>query len=74
MELYLNWLDKNERTQGEESPIGLILCADKSDEHIKLLTLDKGNIRVAQYLTALPAKKLLQQKLKQAIKIANKKF
>jgi predicted nuclease of restriction endonuclease-like (RecB) superfamily len=74
MELYLNWLDKNERAQGEESPIGLILCADKSDEHIKLLTLDKGNIRVAQYLTALPAKKLLQQKLKQAIKIANKKF
>jgi predicted nuclease of restriction endonuclease-like (RecB) superfamily len=74
MELYLNWLDQNERAEGEESPIGLILCADKSDEHIKLLTLDKGNIRVAQYLTALPSKALLQQKLKQAIQIANKKF
>lgn len=74
MELYLNWLDKNEKSPGEESPIGLILCAGKSDEHIKLLTLDKGNIRVAQYLTALPPKKLLQQKLKQAIRIANKRF
>ncbi len=74
MELYLNWLNENEKTSGEETPIGLILGADKSEEHIKLLTLDKGNIRVAQYLTALPSKKLLQQKLKQAIRIANKKF
>ncbi|UXE68053.1 MAG: DUF1016 family protein [Chryseotalea sp. WA131a] len=74
MELYLNWLEKNEKAEGEETPIGLILCADKSDEHIQLLTLDKGNIRVAQYLTALPSKKLLQQKLKQAIRLANKRF
>jgi predicted nuclease of restriction endonuclease-like (RecB) superfamily len=74
MELYLNWLDKNEKSLGEETPIGLILCSGKSNEHIKLLTLDKGNIRVAQYLTALPSKKLLQQKLKQAIRIANKRF
>jgi predicted nuclease of restriction endonuclease-like (RecB) superfamily len=74
MELYLNWLDKNEKSDGEETPIGLILCTGKSDEHIKLLTLDKGNIRVAQYLTALPSKKLLQQKLKQAIRLANKRF
>ncbi len=74
MELYLNWLDKNEKSPGEETPIGLILCADKSDEHIKLLTLENGNIRVAQYLTALPSKKILQQKLKQAVRLANKKF
>ena len=74
MELYLNWLDKYEKTPGEETPIGLILCAGKSDEHIRLLTLNKGNIRVAQYLTALPSKKILQLKLKQAIQIANKRF
>lgn len=74
MKLYLNWLDKNEKSAGEETPIGLILCTGKSDEHIKLLTLDKGNIRVAQYPTALPSKKLLQQKLTQAIRIANKRF
>ena len=34
MELYLRWLEKYERQPGEESPIGLILCADKSDEHM----------------------------------------
>ncbi|MDX2130360.1 MAG: PDDEXK nuclease domain-containing protein [Chloroherpetonaceae bacterium] len=63
MELYLKWLNKYEKKEHEESPIGLILCADKSQEHIELLELDKGNIRVAQYYTILPSKKLLQEKL-----------
>ena len=67
MELYLNWLSKYEQKENEQAPIGLILCADKSQEHIELLELNKGSIRVAQYLTALPSKKLLQQKLHKAI-------
>ena len=29
MELYLKWLDRYERKEGEEKPIGLILCAGK---------------------------------------------
>ncbi|MBS1644634.1 MAG: DUF1016 family protein [Bacteroidetes bacterium] len=70
MELYLNWLSKYEQKENEQAPIGLILCADKSQEHIELLELNKGNIRVAQYLTALPSKKLLQQKLHKAIQLA----
>ena len=49
--------------QGEESPLGLILCSDKSDEHIELLQLDRSGIRVAAYLTELPPKQLLEQKL-----------
>lgn len=67
MELYLKWLEKHEMKNGEELPIGLILCADKSDEHIELLQLQNGNIRVAQYLTALPSKKLLKEKLHKAV-------
>lgn len=70
MELYLNWLEKHERTESEESPIGLILCADKSEEHIELLALNRGNIRVANYMTELPSKKLWQQKLHNALKQA----
>ena len=27
MELYLRWLEKHEMQEGEEQPIGLILCA-----------------------------------------------
>lgn len=70
MELYLRWLDKYERKPGEEHPIGLILCVGKSDERIELLELSKNGIRVAQYLTQLPTRKVLEEKLHQAIRLA----
>ena len=67
VEFYLRWLNKYERQPGEEAPMGLILCAEKSDERIELLELEKSGIRVAEYLTELPPKKLLQQRLHEAI-------
>ncbi len=70
MEFYLRWLEKYEHQRGEDSPIGLILCAGKSEEQIKLLQLDKSGIRVAAYLTELPPRKLLQKKLHEAILLA----
>ncbi|MCP4132538.1 MAG: DUF1016 domain-containing protein, partial [bacterium] len=70
MELYLSWLEEYEMQEGEESPIGLILCSDKSEEVIKLLKLDKSGIHVAQYLTELPEKKLFKKKLHEAVKRA----
>ena len=36
MELYLRWLDRYERQQGEEKPIGLILCAGKKRETVEV--------------------------------------
>ncbi len=74
MELYLRWLEKNEMQSGEEIPIGLILCAEGNKEQIELLQLDKAGIKVAEYLTELPDKKLLQQKLHQAIEISKKQI
>lgn len=71
MELYLRWLEKNEQKEGENKPIGLILCSEKSAEQIKYLTLDTDeHIKVAEYLTQLPEKKLLLEKLEKAIAIA----
>ena len=70
MELYLRWLEKYEMADGENLPIGLILCSGKNEEHIELLQLDKSNIRVADYLTKLPNMKLLEAKLKQSIERA----
>jgi len=67
MELYLRWLTKYEREAGEEPPLGLILCAEGSREQIELLELDKSGIHVAEYLTELPPKSLLKQKLHNAI-------
>jgi predicted nuclease of restriction endonuclease-like (RecB) superfamily len=67
MELYLRWLDRHERKTGEESPIGIILCTAKDHGRIELLELDKTGIHVAEYLTALPPKDVLQRKLQQAL-------
>jgi len=67
MELYLRWLEKYERQPGEESPLGLILCAATSDEQVELLQLDRSGIHVASYLTELPPRPLLQQKLHEAV-------
>jgi hypothetical protein len=70
MELYLRWLKKHEMRPGEAEPIGLILCAEKSDERVELLELEARGIRVAEYLTELPPRKLLIQKLHNAVRLA----
>jgi hypothetical protein len=66
MEFYLRWLDKNERMAGEEAPIGIILCTGKDQGRIELLALDGTGIHVAEYLTALPPRDVLQRKLNEA--------
>ncbi|MBR4459649.1 MAG: DUF1016 family protein [Clostridia bacterium] len=70
VELYLRWLKKYEMRDGEDEPIALILCAEKSQETVELMELNQGSIHVAQYLTKLPPKKLLEEKLARAISMA----
>jgi predicted nuclease of restriction endonuclease-like (RecB) superfamily len=70
MELYLAWLEKHESVEGENPPIGLILCAGKNPEHVELLQLHKSNIKVADYFTILPSKAVLLDKYHKAIAIA----
>jgi predicted nuclease of restriction endonuclease-like (RecB) superfamily len=74
MELYLRWLEKYDTRPGEEPPLGLILCADKSQEHVELLQLDKSGIRVAQYLTELPPRELLAKTLHDSIRRARERL
>lgn len=74
MELYLNYLDKYEKVEGENQPIGLILCTGKNQEHIELMQMDKSNIKVAEYLTLLPSKEILLEKLHKAIEIAKNRI
>lgn len=74
MELYLRWLEKHERKPGEESPIGMILCAGKQQEQIELLELGSSGIHVAEYLVELPSKELLQEKLHKAIALARERM
>jgi len=70
MELYLRWLARHETTKDEKPPLGIILCAEGKQESIELLELGKSGIHVAEYLTELPPRKLLEQKLHSAIEQA----
>ncbi len=71
MELYLRWLEKYDMVEGENQPVGLILCAGKNEEHVELMHLNDSNIRVADYMTKFPERHLLEQKLQQAIRRAH---
>lgn len=70
VELYLKWLDKYERAEGEEPPVAIILCATKSDMMAQLLELDNSGIHVAQYLTKYVPQEILEQKFMNSIENA----
>jgi predicted nuclease of restriction endonuclease-like (RecB) superfamily len=70
MELYLKWLKRHEAEPDEAEPIGMILCAGKSAEHVELLELEKSGIHVATYWTDILPKKELERKLHKAVLLA----
>ena len=74
MELYLRWLEANEMESGEETPLGLLLCTEGSEEQIELLQLDKAGIKVAQYLTELPSRHVLMQQIQKSLEAAKARF
>lgn len=74
MELYLRWLEENEVQPGEEQPLGLVLCAGKTEGHVRLLRLEESGIRAAQYLTELLPKEILERKLHDAIHLARERL
>ena len=64
MKLYLKWLNRYERQEGESEPVGLILCTGGNHrEQIELLEMDKDGIVVAEYWTTLPSKAEFEQKI-----------
>jgi predicted nuclease of restriction endonuclease-like (RecB) superfamily len=74
MELYLKYLEKYEKEEDENTPLGIILCSDKNQEQIELLELEKSDIHVAKYLTILPPKEEFEKRLHKAIENAKQKY
>lgn len=74
MELYLRWLDRHERQPSEQSPLGIILCAGRKRETVEYLDLDARGIHVAEYLTALPPRRVLEERLHRAIETARNRL
>ena len=64
----------HEMEPGEETPLGLLLCTEGSDEQIELLQLDKAGIKVAQYLTELPSRHVLMQQIQKSLEAAKARF
>jgi predicted nuclease of restriction endonuclease-like (RecB) superfamily len=65
MDLYLAWLKEHEWRRGENEPVGLILCTSKRRQHVELL-LARGphKMQVSEYVTKLPDKQVLEERLK----------
>lgn len=63
MKFYLKWLDRYERRDGEDAPIGLILCTEASRDQVELLEMHKDGIVVAEYWTDLPPKAELEVRI-----------
>ena len=74
MELYLGWLKRHECEPDEAEPLGMILCAGKSDEHVELMDLQKSGIHLASYLTKLLPKRQLEKKLHEAVRLARQRL
>jgi hypothetical protein len=70
MELYPRWLAKYEREPDENLPLGIIFCTGKNAKQIELLELGAVGIHVAEYLTVLPPRQVMQEKLHNAIETA----
>ena len=74
MELYLNWLNQYDRREGEEAPIGVILCTDANRKVAELMELDKSGIAVAEYWTKLPPKEQFESKIQEIMAEAKERI
>jgi len=74
MEIYLNWLNQYDRREGEEAPIGLILCTDANRKVAELMELDKSGIAVAEYWTKLPPKEQFESKIQEIMAEAKERI
>ena len=74
MRFYLKWLNRFERKDGEQTPIGLILCTGASRDQIELLELDKEGIAVAEYWTDLPPKAEFERRIKEIVDEAQERL
>ncbi len=67
MQMYVNYYDRYEKLEDENSTIGILLCKEKNYALVEITLPKDANIYAAEYKLYLPDKKLLQQKLKEWI-------
>ena len=71
MNVYLNYYNENEKNEGDNPPIGIILCANKNESLVKYATTGLSQqIFVNKYLVSLPK----EEDLKRIIDEEQEKF
>lgn len=64
MQMYVNYYTRRMMNEGDNPPIGIVLCADKSDTLIEFtLPEDNRQIFAAKYLPYMPTKEELRREL-----------
>ena len=65
MQMYVNYYTRQMMNEGDNPPIGIVLCADKSDTLVEFtLPEDNNQIYAAKYLPYMPTKDELKRELK----------
>ena len=64
MQMYVNYYTRELMNEGDNLPIGIVLCADKSNAVVKY-TLPEGNNQIfaSKYFTYLPSEEELKREL-----------
>lgn len=69
LNMYLEYYKKYEMAEGDNPPVGILLCTDKDREHVEFATAGiDDKVFVSQYLVALPNKNELEQFIKKELK------
>jgi len=79
MQMYVNHYKKTQMVEGENEPIGILLCADKNNTVVETTLDGKENIYASKYFTYMPSKEDLinvienEKSLLESIKIDEEK-
>lgn len=63
MQMYVNYFDRNVKTEDENPTIGILLCKQKSQALVEITLPKRANVHAREYLLYLPGKEELKKKL-----------
>lgn len=71
LQFYVNYYDRERRTEGDNPTLGLVLCPDKNDAVVKYTLGEhlKRNIFASRYQLHLPTEEELQQELRRELRL-----
>ncbi len=65
MQMYVNYYTRELMNEGDNPPIGIVLCADKSDATVKyIMTEDNKQVLASRYMTYIPSEEEIKRELK----------